>query len=103
MPDEYLTTIEEGRRRVQRRRSADRVPTTEATGDPDEGSPEAAGQAGAATGALIGTVVAGPIGMAAGAAVGGAAGAAGAGDADRARTRDEEHKDAQLKQQEERR
>jgi hypothetical protein len=85
MPNEYLTTIDEGRRRVQRgkaERTGDRIPTDESVGDPDEGTPEAAGQAGAATGAILGTTIAGPIGMVAGAGLGAAAEAAVEGEAD---------------------
>ena len=52
--------------------------TTESIGDPDAGDPTAAVEGGAATGAVLGTIVAGPIGLAAGAALGAAAGAAGA-------------------------
>jgi hypothetical protein len=58
--------------------------TTESIGDPDAGDPAAAVQGGAAAGAVLGTVVAGPIGLAAGAAIGavtgGAAAPGGAGD-----------------------
>ena len=42
MPKEYLTTVDTARQRVRRTRSQDEVPTTEAVGDPDEDSPEAA-------------------------------------------------------------
>lgn len=43
MPEEYLTTIEEGIRSAERdrQRTPTRVPTDEAIGDPDEGSPHA--------------------------------------------------------------
>ena len=96
MPEENLTTIEEGIRHVQRRhagdRSGTRIPTDEALGDPDEGSPEAAGQAGAAAGVVAGSAIAGPIGMVAGAAIGAAAGAAAEGDDDRPATDDAERK-----------
>ena len=95
MPEENLTTIEEGIRHVQRRqagdRSATRAPTDEAIGDPDQGSPEAAEEAGAAAGAVAGTAIAGPLGMVAGAAIGAAAGAA-AEDDDRPPTHDAERK-----------
>ena len=100
MPEENLTTLDEGIRSVQRHKSgertADRIPTSEAVGDPDEGSPEASSQSGAATGAILGTAIAGPLGMAAGAGLGAGAGAATAGDADRPRTRDDLRKDEQF-------
>jgi hypothetical protein len=99
MPEENLTTIDEGIRRVQRQRSGDRtpdrVPTDEAVGDPDEGSPAAAGQSGAAAGALAGTAIAGPFGMVAGAVVGAAAGVVAEGDADETRTHDARRKEAE--------
>lgn len=96
MPEENLTTIEEGIRHVHRHeagdRSATRVPTDEAVGDPDEGSPGAAEEAGAAAGVVAGTAIAGPLGMVAGAALGAAAGAAAEGDDDRPPTGDAERK-----------
>jgi hypothetical protein len=102
MPKEYLTTLDEGRRRVARTRSQDEVPTSEVVGDPDEDSPEASGQAGAATGAILGGAVGGPLGMALGAGVGGAAGAAGeAVDPDDPARGDEARKDDQLEDREE--
>jgi hypothetical protein len=92
MPEENLTTIEDGKRYVERHRSGDRTPTRaptdEAVGDPDKGSPEAAEQSGAAAGAVAGTAVAGPVGMVAGAAIGAVAGAAAEGDDDRPATDD---------------
>ena len=98
MPDEYLSKIEDGTRRVRRQSAddggADGIPTNETVGDPDEGSPEAASEAGAAAGALAGTAVAGPVGMAVGAAVGAAAGAATEAD-ERTPTPDEQRKAAQ--------
>jgi phage tail tape-measure protein len=100
MPKEYLTTVETARRRVERTRSKDEVPTTESVGDPDEGALEASGQAGAAAGAVLGTAVAGPIGTAIGAAVGGAAGAA---DTDDPSTRDRARKEHELEKWEARR
>lgn len=104
MPKEYLTTVETARRRVERTRSEDEVPTTESVGDPDEDAPEASGQAGAATGALLGTAVAGPLGTAIGAAVGGAAGATTeAADTDEPSTRDRARKEDQLEEWEARR
>jgi hypothetical protein len=104
MPKEYLTTVETARRRVERTRSEDEVPTTESVGDPDEDAAEASGQGGAAAGALLGTAVAGPIGTAIGAAVGGAAGAtAEAADADDPATRDQTAKEHQLEEWEARR
>src|SRR5690242_14582126 len=73
MPEEHLTTIDEGIRHVQRRQAGDRsgtrAPTDEAIGDSDQGSPEAAEEAGAAAGVVAGTAIAGPIGMIAGAAI----------------------------------
>jgi hypothetical protein len=102
MPEEYLTTIEEGIRHVQRRhagdRSGTRIPTDEAVGDPDEGSPKAAAQAGAAAGAVAGSAIAGPIGMVAGAAVGAAAGTAAEGDDDPPATHDAERKAEEYEQ-----
>jgi hypothetical protein len=99
MPEENLTTIDEGIRQVQRHRAGDRtatrVPTNETVGDPDEGSPAAAGQTGAAAGALAGTAVAGPVGMVAGAAVGAAAGAAAEGHEDQPMTADHDRKEEQ--------
>jgi hypothetical protein len=95
MPEENLTTIEEGIRHVQRQagdRSGTRAPTDEAVGDPDEGSPEAAGEAGAAAGVVAGSAIAGPIGMVAGAAIGAAAGSAAEGDDDPPATHDAERK-----------
>jgi hypothetical protein len=96
MPEENLTTIDEGIRHVQRRQAGDRsgtrAPTDEAIGDSDQGSPEAAEEAGAAAGVVAGTAIAGPIGMIAGAAIGAAAGAAGEGDHDRLPTHDAERK-----------
>lgn len=99
MPEENLTTIEEGIRHVQRHKAGDRtptrVPTSESVGDPDAGSPEAAAQTGAAAGGLAGAAIAGPVGMVAGAAVGAAAGAAAEGDEDRPATHDDERKEQQ--------
>jgi outer membrane lipoprotein SlyB len=104
MPKEYLTTVETARRRVERTRSKDEVPTTESVGDPDEDAPEASGQAGAAAGALLGTAVAGPVGTAIGAAVGGAAGSVTeTADPDGPSTRDQGRKEHQLEQWGERR
>ena len=97
MPEENLTTIEEGIRHVQRHKAGDRtptrVPTSESVGDPDAGSPQAASQTGAAAGALAGTAIAGPVGMVAGAAVGAAVGVAAEGDEDRPSTDDDERKE----------
>jgi hypothetical protein len=54
--------------------------STESVGDPDAVDPSAPTQGGAAAGAVLGTLVAGPIGLVAGAAAGAVAGsAAGAG------------------------
>jgi hypothetical protein len=96
MPEESLTTIEEGIRHVERRQAGDRsgtrAPTDEAVGDPDERSPEAAGEAGAAAGVVAGSAIAGPIGMVAGAAIGAVAGTAAEGDDDRPATHDAERK-----------
>jgi phage tail tape-measure protein len=64
-------------RRAAMPRPKDRVLSTETVGDPEADDPEAAGQEGAAAGAVLGTVIAGPIGAVAGAAIGGAAGATG--------------------------
>ena len=103
MPKEYLTTVETARRRVERTRSEDEVPTTESVGDPDEDAPEASAEAGAAAGALLGTAVAGPIGTAIGAGVGGAAGAVTeTADADDPSTRDRASKEHQVQEWEER-
>lgn len=102
MPKEYLTSMDEARLRVARRRSNDDVPTTPAVGDPDEDSPAALGHAGAAAGAIIGAAVAGPLGMAvAGGVAGPAAAAAEAGDADAPVEEDRERKEAQLRRWEE--
>lgn len=104
MPKEYLTTVDAARRRVERTRSEDEVPTTESVGDPDEDAPDASAEAGAAAGALLGTAVAGPIGTAIGAGVGGAAGAAAETvDPDDPSRRDQARKDDQLQEWEERR
>lgn len=64
-------------RRAAMPRPKDRVLSTETVGDPDADDPEAAGQEGAAAGAVLGAVVGGPIGVVAGAVIGGAAGSAG--------------------------
>ncbi len=50
--------------------------STESVGDPDAHDPVAAGEGGAAAGAVLGTVVGGPIGMLVGGALGAAAGGA---------------------------
>lgn len=97
MPKEYLTSMDEARRRVARRRSTDEAPTTPAVGDPDEDSPTGAGHAGAATGAIIGAAVGGPLGMVvAGGVAGAAAAAAEAGDADAPAKEDRRRKQGQL-------
>ena len=99
MSRENLTSTDEAVRRVQRRRSDDEAPTTETLGDPDDASPEAAGQASAAAGALIGAAVAGPIGMAAGAAIAGAGGAlAEQADGDEPDRWDQTHKEQELQE-----
>ena len=64
-------------RRAAMPRPKDRVLSTETVGDPEADDPEAAGQEGAAAGAVLGTVVGGPIGAVAGAVIGGAAGTTG--------------------------
>lgn len=64
-------------RRAAMPRPRDRVLSTESIGDPEADDPEAAGQEGAAAGAVLGTFVGGPIGAVAGAVIGGAAGSAG--------------------------
>jgi hypothetical protein len=64
-------------RRAAMPRPKDRVLSTETVGDREADDPEAAGQEGAAAGAVLGTVVGGPIGAIAGAVIGGAAGSAG--------------------------
>lgn len=93
MPKEYLTSMEEARRRVERRRSNDDVPTTQAIGDPEEDSAEASGQAGAATGAILGGAVAGPLGiMVAGGVAGAAAAAAEGADPDAPAKEDRDRK-----------
>ena len=101
MPEENLTTMEEGIRHVQRHsagdRSATRVPTNETVGDPDEGSPEAAGQTGAAARARR-CCHRRSFGMVAGAAVGAAAGTAAEGDEDRPATRDDQRKERQYEE-----
>ena len=58
-------------------RPKDRVLSTETVGDPDANDPAAAGQEGAAAGAVLGALAGGPIGAVAGAGIGGAAGSAG--------------------------
>lgn len=64
-------------RRAAMPRPKDRVLSTETTGDREADDPEAAGQEGAAAGAVLGTIVGGPIGALAGAVIGGVAGSAG--------------------------